>query len=99
MSVFRLDAIAADAQLTEKPTADLHRLGEVIHDGCVEEEKKYYDRLMSDPNFDGELLLLLLLLSSGMFQEIFVTIVLLSTPFSPAPFATSHSCLMMVVLD
>ncbi|XP_065188566.1 chromodomain-helicase-DNA-binding protein 1-like isoform X2 [Sycon ciliatum] len=50
----RLDAIAADAQLTEKSTADLCRLGELIHDGCVDEEKKYDERLISDPNFDGK---------------------------------------------
>ena len=54
-SSLRLDAIAADAGLTEKSTADLHRLGEMLHDGCVQADKEYDERLKTDAKFDGEL--------------------------------------------
>ena len=51
----RLDAIAADAELEDKPQEDLSRLAEILHNGCERAVAEYEEKLKEDPNFDGEL--------------------------------------------
>ena len=50
---FRLDDIAADAELQEKSVADLKKLATMLHDGCEKATKEYQEKLVSDPTFDG----------------------------------------------
>ena len=41
---FRLEAIAADAELQEKSMTELQRLMTVLHDGCVQAEEEHRAR-------------------------------------------------------
>ena len=51
----RLDAIAVDAELEDKPTEDLVRLADILHNGCLRAVAEYEEKLKEDPNFDGKL--------------------------------------------
>uniref|UniRef100_A0A4W3I8Q9 Chromodomain helicase DNA binding protein 2 n=1 Tax=Callorhinchus milii TaxID=7868 RepID=A0A4W3I8Q9_CALMI len=48
-SIPLLEAIARDAELVEKSIADLKRLGELIHNGCVLALKEYEEQLKETP--------------------------------------------------
>lgn len=48
-----MEAIAGDAGLQEKSQADLERLGNMLHDGCVRAIEEYEAKQKEDPNFDG----------------------------------------------
>ncbi|XP_042199024.1 chromodomain-helicase-DNA-binding protein 2 isoform X4 [Callorhinchus milii] len=50
----RLEAIARDAELVEKSIADLKRLGELIHNGCVLALKEYEEQLKETPGMEGK---------------------------------------------
>ncbi|XP_031564506.1 chromodomain-helicase-DNA-binding protein 1-like isoform X2 [Actinia tenebrosa] len=50
----RLDAIATDAELDDKPKEDIERLSDILHDGCLRAVKEYNEKLQEDPNFDGK---------------------------------------------
>lgn len=50
----RLDAIAVDAELEDKPTEDLVRLADILHNGCLRAVAEYEEKLKEDPNFDGK---------------------------------------------
>ncbi|XP_070543055.1 chromodomain-helicase-DNA-binding protein 1-like isoform X2 [Ptychodera flava] len=52
--ITRLEAIAGDAELQEKSQADLKRLAEAVHNGCVEALEEYKVQKAEDPNFDGK---------------------------------------------
>ena len=54
MSVPRLEAIAGDAELQEKSYADLKRLGDLLHDGCVKAIEEYEKQMKENPEFDGK---------------------------------------------
>ena len=54
----RLDAIAVDAELEDKPPDDLSRLADILHNGCERAVKEYEEKLKEDPNFDGKCFLL-----------------------------------------
>ena len=49
----RLAAIARDAELEDYPMEDLSRMADILHDGCVKAVKDYDEKLLEDPNFDG----------------------------------------------
>ena len=49
----RLDAIAIDAELEDKPPEDLSRLADILHNGCLRAVSEYEEKLQEDPNFDG----------------------------------------------
>ena len=51
----RLDAIAADAELEDKPPEDLSRLADILHNGCERAVVEYEEKLKEDANFDGKL--------------------------------------------
>ena len=51
----RLDAIATDAELEDRPQEDLSRLADILHNGCVRAVAEYEEKLKEDPNFDGNL--------------------------------------------
>lgn len=55
LSIDRLDAIAVDAELEDKPTEDLVRLADILHNGCLRAVAEYEEKLKEDPNFDGKL--------------------------------------------
>lgn len=44
----RLEAIACDAELQEKPLAELKRVGEMLHDRCVQFLEEHKDELMGN---------------------------------------------------
>lgn len=50
----RLDAIAIDAELDDKPSEDIERLSSILHDGCKRAVREYNEKLQEDPNFDGK---------------------------------------------
>lgn len=43
---FRLEAIAADAELQEKSMTELQRLMTVLHEGCVQAEEQHRARFV-----------------------------------------------------
>ncbi|XP_013389384.1 chromodomain-helicase-DNA-binding protein 1 isoform X4 [Lingula anatina] len=49
----RLDAIACDAELSEKSQADLKRLAELLHRECEQAMAEYKTKLEEDPNFEA----------------------------------------------
>uniref|UniRef100_A0A4W3I8G9 Chromodomain helicase DNA binding protein 2 n=1 Tax=Callorhinchus milii TaxID=7868 RepID=A0A4W3I8G9_CALMI len=53
-SIPLLEAIARDAELVEKSIADLKRLGELIHNGCVLALKEYEEQLKETPGMEGK---------------------------------------------
>lgn len=53
----RLDAIATDAELEDKPAEDLNRLADILHNGCLRAVEEYEEKLKEDANFDGERLI------------------------------------------
>ncbi|XP_077989573.1 chromodomain-helicase-DNA-binding protein 1-like isoform X2 [Glandiceps talaboti] len=50
----RLEAIAGDAELQEKSQADVKRLAEALHNGCVQALEEYKTQMTQNPNFDGK---------------------------------------------
>lgn len=42
--MFRLEAIAMDAELQEKPFADLKKVGELIKNGCDKAMKEHLEK-------------------------------------------------------
>ncbi|KAJ7384592.1 transcriptional regulator [Desmophyllum pertusum] len=50
----RLDAIATDAELEDKPAEDLNRLADILHNGCLRAVEEYEEKLKEDANFDGK---------------------------------------------
>ncbi|XP_006819009.2 chromodomain-helicase-DNA-binding protein 1-like, partial [Saccoglossus kowalevskii] len=52
--ITRLEAIAGDAELQEKSQADLKRLCEAVHNGCIEALEEYKTMMAENPNFDGK---------------------------------------------
>ncbi len=52
----RLEAIAGDAELQEKSQADLKKMGDLLHDGCVKAVQEYEEKMKENPEgFDGKL--------------------------------------------
>lgn len=50
----RLEAISGDAELQEKSQADLKKMGDLLHDGCINAIKEYEEKLKENPDgFDG----------------------------------------------
>ncbi|XP_072037799.1 LOW QUALITY PROTEIN: chromodomain-helicase-DNA-binding protein 1-like [Amphiura filiformis] len=50
----RLEAIAGDAELQEKSQADLKKMGDLLHDGCVKAVQEYEEKMKENPaGFDG----------------------------------------------
>lgn len=45
--LMRLEAIACDAELQEKPLAELKRIGEMLHDRCVQFLEEHKDEMIS----------------------------------------------------
>lgn len=52
--LFRLDAIARDAELQEKSEADLKRVAELLKERCEQAMTEYKEKLDEDPNFEGK---------------------------------------------
>ena len=50
---FSLDSIAEDAELTDKATAELLEVGEVLKSSCEQAVKEYQEKLLQDEQFDG----------------------------------------------
>lgn len=50
----RLEGIARDAELVDKSIADLQRLGELIHNGCVMAVKEFEEQLKENPGLEGK---------------------------------------------
>ena len=51
----RLEAIAGDAELQEKSQADLKKMGDLLHDGCVKAVQEYEEKMKENPEgFDGK---------------------------------------------
>ncbi|XP_048418921.1 chromodomain-helicase-DNA-binding protein 2 isoform X1 [Stegostoma tigrinum] len=50
----RLEGIARDAELVDKSIADLQRLGELIHNGCVMALKEFEEQLKENPGLEGK---------------------------------------------
>ena len=48
----RLDSIAIDAELQEKPMADLKRLAELLQTSCENAVKEYQAKQLKDAQFD-----------------------------------------------
>lgn len=51
--IFRLDAIAEDAELQEKSEADLRRLAEYLRRACEDATKEHNQKLQENPNPEG----------------------------------------------
>lgn len=57
----RLEAVACDAELQEKPLADLSKLGELLRERCqasIDEHAKENDTLNEDSNLSGKIMFL-----------------------------------------
>ena len=49
----RLDAVAEDAELTEKSSGQLKEMGDLLKRLCEETVKEYEEKLLQDEQFDG----------------------------------------------
>ena len=54
ISIFRLDAISEDAELTDKSTSELKELSELLKSSCEQTVKEYEEKLLQDEQFDGK---------------------------------------------
>ena len=52
--IFRLDSIAGDAELMEKPSADLKRIADLLQTQCQQAVLEYAEK-KDDPEIEGEL--------------------------------------------
>ena len=50
----RLDAIAEDAELSDKSTTELQQLAELIKNECSQAVREYEEKLRQDDKFDGK---------------------------------------------
>lgn len=54
----RLDAVAEDAELTDKSPTELKEMGERLKRLCEDTVKEYEEKLLQDEQFDGKILII-----------------------------------------